>query len=225
MTGDAMNCEDALDRIDAGETDDAALRAHLATCAGCREAQGALERIGAAARALPRELEPGRDLWPAIAGRLAPPAASGNVTPFRPRRTLAFAPATLAAAAVLLIALTAAFTALLLRVADPVEVAGGAAGDGVARPVSLSAEASVAAAEAEYVAAQAALLERIHARADALGPDTLATVETNLKVIDAALAEIRTALGRSPGNPALVRMLTSTHRKKLDALQRVATSL
>ena len=25
-----MNCEDALDRIDAGETDDAALRAHLA---------------------------------------------------------------------------------------------------------------------------------------------------------------------------------------------------
>jgi hypothetical protein len=224
MTGDAMNCEDALDRIDAGETGDAALRDHLAACAGCREALVALERIGAAARALPQEKEPGRDLWPGIAERLAPPAP-GAVLPFRPRRTVAFAPATLAAAAVLLIALTAAFTALLLRVADPAEVAGTATGTGVARPASLSAEASVEAAEAEYVAAQAALLARIHARADELGPDTVATVEANLKVIDAALAEIRAALGRSPGNPALVRMLTSTHRKKLDALQRVATSL
>lgn len=219
-----MNCEDALDRIDAGETEDAALRDHVTACAGCREALVALERIGAAARALPQEVEPGRDLWPGIAARLAPPAP-GAVLPFRARRTVAFAPATLAAAAVLLIALTAAFTALLLRVADPVEVAGQPAGSGVARAVALTPEASVAAAEAEYLAAQAALLERIHARADELGPDTLATVETNLKVIDAALDEIRAALGRSPGNPALVRMLTSTHRKKLDALQRVATAL
>lgn len=223
MTGDDMNCEDALDRIDTGDADDLALRAHLAGCAGCRQAQQVLVDAGAAARALPREIAPGRDLWPGIAARLAPREAS-HVVPFRPRQ-LAFSPAALAAAAALLVALTATFTALLLRPADPVRGADAATPTAVARPVSLSPESSVAAAEEEYVKAQAALLDRIHASAEQLGPETVATVEANVRVIDAALAEIRTALGRAPGNPTLIRMLTSTHRKKLDALQRVATSL
>lgn len=219
-----MNCEDALDRIDeGGATDDVTLRAHLAGCAGCREALRVLEAATAAAQALPREITPGEDLWPGIAARLAPREAS-NVVLFRPRQ-LALSPATLAAAAALLVALTASFTALLLRPAEPVRGADAAAPAAVARPVSLSPEASVVAAEEEYVKAQAALLDRIHASADQLGPETVATVEANVKVIDAALAEIRTALGQAPGNPTLIRMLTSTHRKKLDALQRVATSL
>lgn len=218
-----MNCEQALDHIDAGETDDVTLRAHLARCAGCSEALQVLEAATAAARALPRESAPGEDLWPGIAARLAPRGAT-NVVAFRSRQ-LVFSASALAAAAALLVALTAAFTTLLLRPAEPVRGADAAPPAAVARPVSLSPEASVVAAEGEYLKAQAALLDRIHASADQLGPETVATVEANVKVIDAALAEIRTALGQAPGNPTLIRMLTSTHRKKLDALQRVATSL
>ncbi|MDX2122110.1 MAG: zf-HC2 domain-containing protein [Gemmatimonadota bacterium] len=49
----------------------ARVEAHLASCAACRAEVAALAAILAEARALPRTIEPGRDLWPGIAPRLA----------------------------------------------------------------------------------------------------------------------------------------------------------
>jgi len=40
-------------------------------------------------------------------------------------------------------------------------------------------------------------------------------------VIDTALAEIRVALAKDPGNPVLGRLLAATHQKKVDTLRRV----
>ncbi|RMH20256.1 MAG: hypothetical protein D6696_08590, partial [Acidobacteria bacterium] len=48
------------------------VEAHLESCAACRELLADLVELGEKARALPREVEPPRDLWPAIEGRLAP---------------------------------------------------------------------------------------------------------------------------------------------------------
>ncbi|MGA9751270.1 MAG: zf-HC2 domain-containing protein, partial [Acidobacteriota bacterium] len=65
-----MNCETVLERLDdyldgalaPGER--AELERHLRDCGACRgEAEG-LRALLASARALPRALEPGGDLWP-----------------------------------------------------------------------------------------------------------------------------------------------------------------
>jgi hypothetical protein len=45
---------------------------HLAGCASCRKLADALAIIAAAARALPREVAPSKDLWPGIAARIRP---------------------------------------------------------------------------------------------------------------------------------------------------------
>jgi hypothetical protein len=58
-------------------------------------------------------------------------------------------------------------------------------------------------------------------RRDSLSPETLASVRKNMEVIDSALAEVRAALQRDPGNSELTRMLVATHRKKVDTLRRV----
>lgn len=52
------------------EAERAAVERHLSGCAACRADVEALRSLVADARALPRELEPGRDLWPAIAGQV-----------------------------------------------------------------------------------------------------------------------------------------------------------
>jgi hypothetical protein len=66
-----------------------------------------------------------------------------------------------------------------------------------------------------------ALLEALQQRKTVLEPETLASVEANLRVIDQALAEVRQALVKDPRSPDLNRMLVSTHRKKVDLLRRV----
>ena len=70
--------------------------------------------------------------------------------------------------------------------------------------------------------AAAALLARLQERKGSLSPENLKAVEANLAVIDGALNEVRAALEEDPANPGLVRMLASTHQKKIDVLQRVA---
>jgi hypothetical protein len=75
--------------------------------------------------------------------------------------------------------------------------------------------------ERDYQAAANALLGALQARKAGLAPDTLASVERNLAVIDEALAEVRRALEKDPENPELNRMLVATHRKKVDVLRRV----
>src|SRR5207249_2681311 len=50
--------------------DRASLEAHLAECAGCRAAVTELRSLSAATATLPRSIEPARDLWTGIAGRI-----------------------------------------------------------------------------------------------------------------------------------------------------------
>jgi site-specific recombinase XerC len=75
-------------------------------------------------------------------------------------------------------------------------------------------------AEADYARATSALLSALEQRRD-LSPKTLASVRSNLDVIDQALGEVRAALAKDPANPELTHMLASTHRKKVDVLRRV----
>lgn len=204
------------DWLDGALTGDAAreVESHLAGCAACRERERELRQLLAHAAALPRSLAPARDLWPGIAER-----TSGGWLGWGAR---GFQPLALAAAAVVVLGLAALVLTRLapervrtvtMPAATPSAttfVAGGSAADPV-----------LAQAEREYEEAANALLEALQRHRGALPAEDLARVESNLQVIDRALAEVREALVKNPKNPELNRMLVATHRKKVDVLRRV----
>jgi hypothetical protein len=65
------------------------------------------------------------------------------------------------------------------------------------------------------------LLAALDATRDRLSPETMATVERDLQVIDRALVEIRKALERDPHSGSLNHLLASTHQRKVKVLQQV----
>ena len=204
-----MTCTEVDDRLDdyvdgsLSEGEFQEMELHIASCAACRDAERNLRLILAHAHALPREVAPPRDLWAGIAERIE-----------ADRRTRPgwWAPVGLAVAATLVLGVAT----VLLQRSGP----GPVAPEVTTTQVSLE-PTSIGAAEQEYEQAASALMAALQARRGTLSPDTLASVEKNLLVMDQALTEVRAALGRDPGNPELTRMLVSTHRKKVETLRRV----
>ena len=64
-------------------------------------------------------------------------------------------------------------------------------------------------------------MQTIERDREALSPETLKIVEENLLLIDNALADVRRALEQDPASRELTSLLTATHRRKLETLQRV----
>jgi len=204
-----MSCQEMIDRLDdyvdgtLAEREAAEVARHLAACGPCREEERRLRAILAEAAALPREMEPRRDLWPGIAARIA-----GRASGVRPARW--WRPVALAAAAAVVVALVAQ---LPRRGTGPEVVPVPAAAHSPADPLK--------GMEADYERAVATLLAALEQRRGSLSPETMASVERNLAIIDEAMAEVREALRQDPRSPELRHMLVSTHRKKLDVLRQV----
>jgi anti-sigma factor RsiW len=207
-----MTCDEARNRIDDyvdGELDEAAfqeMELHLSGCAECRAEERSLRALLAHAAALPREMAPGRDLWAGIEARL------DQARPAWRRPGWAGWGAGLAAAAGVALALSAALH-------GP-----GPAGRSATGPSLVPAASSpnpVAAAEREYARAAADLMSALEQQRDRLPPETLASVEKDLRSIDAALTEVRSALATDTANPGLNHLLTSTHQRKVEVLQQV----
>jgi hypothetical protein len=181
--------------------DAAALEEHLTGCAACSALLEQLEPPTEGASALAKSIEPDTDLWPGIEARL---------TPFRGTRVTLPSWA-LAAAAVVLIALSSAVTALLLRPRP-------------APTVAVAPAVTVSPLEAQYATAASELSAELARARTRLSPATLAVIEKNLAVIDSALAESRRALAGDPGNAVLERLVIATWQQKMDFLRR-ATAL
>jgi anti-sigma factor RsiW len=216
-----MTCAEVSDRLDdyvdgsLSEAEFQEVELHLAGCRECREEERALRRVLAEAAALPRVLEPPRDLWPEIADRISrvPQQAS-----FGAGRGTAWRWGGLAAAAAVVLALAATLRTSGTPAPLPV------VGDGTsvaALPVNVALEApGLAQAEVEYGRASRQLLDALNARRSTLSPETLRAVDANLQLIDAALDQIHEALKKDPGSAALARLLTTTHQRKIDLLRR-----
>jgi anti-sigma factor RsiW len=216
-----MTCEEVRTRLDEyvdGDLGEAAfqeIELHLAGCAECRGQERELRALIAHASALPREILPARDLWPEVAARVR--GAEGARVVLRPSVARWMRPTALAAAAAVAIAVSAA---LWTRGRVPVALPAGP--EGTLQPVAVGvASAGLLDAEREYARATADLMAAIDGQKDTLSPETRAALEANLKTIDEALAQVRAALRNDPGNAQLAHLLTSTHQKKLGALQRV----
>lgn len=199
-----MNCSDLRERFDAyvagtlSEAESAALETHLDGCAGCHEALAYHEREIGPVSGLPRSVAPHADLWPGIESRLASRKGRGRI---------AVPGWLLAAAAVLLMAISSGATVLYLR-RLPSDLP-------PSRPSS-----NMTALESQYRAASAELTDALEQARPRLSPETVSTIERSLRIIDQALAESRAALARDPGNEALGQLVVAVWRQKVDLLRR-----
>ncbi len=207
--------------------DSAQVESHLRECDACTAELSALRALLARVASLPREIEPPRDLLPALHERLERrPLGSRSLRSVR---------YPLAAAAALLVISTALVTRAATRsgagaaatVDTAVQAQAGAPPGSatVARggpAVSVALPPRLAAEVARYGDAIAELQRTLDRQRAELSPETVDVLERNLRVIDAALAESREALTRDPRNPVLERMILSTYEQKLQLLRRAA---
>jgi anti-sigma factor RsiW len=215
-----MTCEEIQDRLDEyvdgslAEAEFQAVELHLGECEACRREERLLRALLAHAEALPEEKMPARDLWAGIATRIR----DGNVV--RGPASWWRNPAALAAAAAVVIAVSGA---LLVRPGGtrPSSAASPSA-EGVRQLAAVTtSQAGLREAEREYARATADLMQVLEAQRPSLSPETARTIEENLKIIDQALAQVRAALEKDPTDARLAHLLTTTHQKKVDALQRI----
>lgn len=165
--------------------------------------------------ALPRESEPPESAWEEIRAQLT------QLPAYQPRRVAAWQrPAFLAAAAVLLVAASAAVTSVVL------ERDGMPAGSVVAAPARATDSegtavlAALALRENQYLQTVNGLNELIVANESGLAPETIRTIRASLLVIDAAILEVRQALAEDPANAQLLEILEANYEKKVDLLRR-----
>ncbi len=185
-------------------------------------------RLRAAMAKLPAEVAPEQDLWPAIRSRIEagrvqalPVRATDGERAERTVRATGSAdgagrrgahwyeaPRRLAAAALLLVSLTATATWVMTSRSN--------ATGSVAAVDSAGAFASFA----SYERSAAELAASLDRRSATLDPRTLAVLERSLRTIDGAIAEAREALASDPGNPAVQAFVAAAYRQKLDFLRR-----
>jgi hypothetical protein len=76
--------------------------------------------------------------------------------------------------------------------------------------------------ESEYRIAVAALQTELAARRDSLDPVTVQVIDTNLLIIDRAIAEARRALAADPSSAHLPLHLSDIYRRKVELLRSAA---
>jgi anti-sigma factor RsiW len=180
------------------------VEAHLAICSACSARHDRLESLVSAARGLPEEVEPPAELWSGVRARIQP-----RVTRTRQHWMLAVA-------AAVLVAVSSAVTALIVR--RPIVVVRPSA------PAPMTAMAQLPpaarAVDADYAGAIRALNETLAENRDRLDPATIAKVEASLKVIDHAIDEARQALAADPSNLTILDLLASSYERKVELLRR-----
>jgi hypothetical protein len=68
------------------------------------------------------------------------------------------------------------------------------------------------------------LSNRLELERSLLRPEALASIDHDLHVVNAAIAELDAAAARDPNNPVVRRLLASSYREKVDILKRVANA-
>jgi anti-sigma factor RsiW len=203
--------------------DEAAVEAHLVECATCRATVAELRAVVARAGAL-TFAEPPTDLWAGILQRIetevTPGAAAALLPVRRARIRFTFSLPQLAAAGLVLALASGGSVWLTLRSGTGSEAA-------LEAPVVAAQPASSVPSMIhliengdDYEATISQLEQALAENRQSLDPVTIAVVESNLKIIDAAITEAIGALRRDPGNTYLRQHLGNTVEKKIEVLRR-----
>ena len=187
------------------------IETHLALCSHCARDRDRLEALLDQSRALPAAIEPPTELWTAVQQRIVPARSLGMRNAWL-----------LAAAALLLVAVSSAVTALLVRRPQNVAIRHEQA---PAPTAVLRLPVAARAVDADYQAVIRELDESLAQRRDQLAPETIAKVEASLRVVDQAIGEARRALAADPANRDLVDLLAASYERKLELLRRASELL
>jgi len=192
------------------------LDAHLVTCADCRAVLADLERVVVHARALPG-IAPAEDLWPGIAARVASFARAEEEPRTVRRRPASFVRG-----------ITMSWPQLMAAGFALAVLSGGGAwyfAPGHRTPqAALQSPAGTELAAASHVDPQYAaevqdLQKVLDERRSQLDPETVKTIEANLKIIDLATTQARQALAADPANPYLKDYLSNQMKRKVELLK------
>jgi anti-sigma-K factor RskA len=220
-----MNHENVLERLDdwvGGElpgSERAEMDLHLAGCAECRAEADALRALLEDVAALPPAILPARDLWTDIAARLEPrDSVAADATTGVRRSWRAPRWAMQAAAAVALIVGSSGITYVTMGRKAVVKVASDLT-QPITRKPAQSALVAFQPAEQDYQAAIGELQSALQSQRGRLAPETVQTLEANLRIIDEAIRQSRDALARDPNSAEVARMLAEAYDQKLNVLQ------
>lgn len=193
--------------------DAAAVDAHLAGCDACRAMVAGVRALNAELAALPKDIEPGRDLRPPVPHRGEQPSRGTAATAATERKT---ARPWLRTAAAIALLLGAGAAALLVS-------RGPGTTDDAARSADAAASAFAPAEPqalvAPYERAADALAAELAARRDQLAPEAQRLVQRNLAALDTAIRELEAARASAPSDPVLAELLENRHRTRLDLLR------
>ena len=194
----------------------AAAESHARGCAACGRALAELRATVVAARELPRDVTSPDALWSDVRNTIESRKVAHLPSGAARSRTRGWwiTPGRLAAAAVVLIAVTASVTGVIMNSRSPAPVA---AAVQPAPTLSVSWQSS----ERAFQASVLELREQLEVLHDKLSPETIVVVERALATIDLAIAEGREALLRDPANAALSELLASNYRQKIELLRRM----
>ena len=210
-----MNCHESADRFDDYldcqlDTDVAnGLRTHLADCPSCADELEHIRELRERAAALPRSLEPSRDLWPGVAASIS--GAKVVRGRFGSRALLAAAAAVLVVTSVV----TSYFigrSQAVVTVNPPAVVESG--------PSAVLLASFEGMGVTNYPTMRAELLDALEARSGDLSAETMDVVMENLLLIDKAMDRMAVALGEDPENEFLMRQLAGAYRRQVNLLQR-----
>lgn len=176
---------------------------HLEACAECRSVLADLKRVHTAVATLPGQLPDG-ELWPGISRQI-------GVSRGRTLRRLTFSVPQVAAAAIILMALGASVTTVVLR--------HGPSHENTAATGQNPEMIPVMALDAGVDPAVAQLQRVLEEGRDRLDSATVRVLEENLRIIDRAVEDARAAVARDPANPYLTNHLARTMRRKIDLLR------
>ena len=191
---------------------------HIAGCEICAAEVESLKAILARAADLPKSIDPPAEAWSNIRSAIErDKIAVATHAGISARFWRAYA---LAAAAVLLVILSSAGTALYMSSRNSDERSSRVAANS---PTSAATPATLAAFTIEentYLRNVAVLQDILDQQEASLAPETVAQLKDSLRTIDEAILEARNALARDPANKLLIEMLSSTYRQKVDLLRR-----
>lgn len=167
---------------------------------------------------LPRDVQPGRDLWAGISAEIERSAPASR------RRRVTSTPFFRMAAGFLLVVASSITTYVITQQSaqqDVLQARQAAAAQLQQAPVLAAMPASFGGQEIlgkEYVEARAALDAQFQREVAALPPVTRAKLERNLADLRRAASEISATLAEHPSNPLLQELLMSTYQSELALL-------
>jgi hypothetical protein len=168
-------------------------------------------------RDLRQDIQPGRDLWPAIAAGMSSDAQGAPRT--ERQRSTRFAPSGMQWAALAAVVAALAVGMWIGRTLLPMSDAAAPQHMASTGPESLIPAAYVS--DPRYQKERAALVRTLEVKMKTLPPETQTRVAASLATIRKSIADIQAALGRDPANALLQELLVNSYQDEMRVLTTV----